>query len=104
MASLGLQGVIRGKPARTTISDEARLARRIMSTGSSMRRGRMRFGSRLHLRRNLGWFRLCCLRVRDPGMGGWFNKRRLLEPIGNIPPAEAEERYYAMLEQPAMAA
>jgi hypothetical protein len=29
---------------------------------------------------------------------------RLLEPIGNIPPAEAEERYYAMLEQPAMAA
>ena len=34
----------------------------------------------------------------------WFNHRRLLEPIGNIPPAEAEERYYAMLEQPAMAA
>ncbi len=25
----------------------------------------------------------------------WFNHRRLLEPIGNIPPAEAEERYYA---------
>ena len=34
----------------------------------------------------------------------WFNNRRLLEPIGNIPPAEAEERYYATLEQPAMAA
>lgn len=34
----------------------------------------------------------------------WFNKRRLLEPIGNIPPAEAEERSYAMLEEPAMAA
>ena len=27
----------------------------------------------------------------------WFNHRRLLEPIGNIPPAEAEERYYAKL-------
>jgi len=27
-----------------------------------------------------------------------------LEPIGNIPPDEAEERYYAMLEEPAMAA
>ena len=25
----------------------------------------------------------------------WFNNRRLLEPIGYIPPAEAEERYYA---------
>ena len=34
----------------------------------------------------------------------WFNNRRLLEPIGSIPPAEAEERYYAMLEKPAMAA
>ena len=34
----------------------------------------------------------------------WFNNRRLLEPIGNIPPAEAEERYYAALEQSAMAA
>ena len=34
----------------------------------------------------------------------WFNNRRLLEPIGNIPPAEAEVRHYAMLEQSAMAA
>jgi putative transposase len=34
----------------------------------------------------------------------WFINRRLLEPIGNIPPAEAEARYYAMLEQPALAA
>ena len=24
----------------------------------------------------------------------WFNNRRLLAPIGYIPPAEAEERYY----------
>ncbi|MBN9137327.1 MAG: IS3 family transposase, partial [Phyllobacterium sp.] len=34
----------------------------------------------------------------------WFNNRRLLEPIGNIPPAEAEKRYYAMLDEPAVAA
>jgi transposase InsO family protein len=34
----------------------------------------------------------------------WFNNRRLLEPIGFIPPAEAEERYFAMLNDPAMAA
>lgn len=34
----------------------------------------------------------------------WFNNRRLLEPIGNIPPAEAEERYYAMLDEQPMAA
>jgi putative transposase len=33
-----------------------------------------------------------------------FNNRRLLEPIGYIPPAEAEDRYYAMMEPTAMAA
>ena len=34
----------------------------------------------------------------------WFNNRRLLEPIGNIPPAEAEAAYYAALTQQAIAA
>lgn len=33
-----------------------------------------------------------------------FNHQRLLEPIGNIPPAEAEARYYAQAEPPAPAA
>ena len=34
----------------------------------------------------------------------WFNHRRLFEPIGNIPPAEAEARYYAQIASQAMAA
>ena len=34
----------------------------------------------------------------------WFNNRRLLEPIANIPPAEAEARYHAQFEDVAMAA
>ena len=34
----------------------------------------------------------------------WFNNRRLLEPIGNIPPAEAEANYYATLQELRMAA
>jgi putative transposase len=34
----------------------------------------------------------------------WFNNRRLLEPIENMPPAEAEARYYAQANEPAMAA
>ena len=34
----------------------------------------------------------------------WFNNRRLLEPIGNIPPAEAEATYYTELETHAVAA
>ena len=31
----------------------------------------------------------------------WFNNRRLLEPIGHVPPAEAEAAYYTALEEPA---
>lgn len=34
----------------------------------------------------------------------WFNHRRILEPIGNIPPAEAEQQYYAMRDKVPMAA
>ncbi len=34
----------------------------------------------------------------------WFNHRRLLEPIGNIPPAEAEARYYQQRETLSVAA
>jgi putative transposase len=30
----------------------------------------------------------------------WFNNRRLLEPIGNIPPTEFEEMYYCARENP----
>ena len=34
----------------------------------------------------------------------WFNNRRLLEPIGDIPPAEFEQAYYDQLEGQAIAA
>ena len=34
----------------------------------------------------------------------WFNNRRLLEPIGNIPPVELEEAYHRSQEAPAMGA
>ena len=34
----------------------------------------------------------------------WFNNRRLLEPIGNIPPAEAEANFYAAMERADIAA
>lgn len=34
----------------------------------------------------------------------WFNNRRLLEPIGNIPPAEAEAKFYTALERSDIAA
>ena len=34
----------------------------------------------------------------------WFNHRRLIETIGDIPPVEFEAMYYGRQETPAMAA
>jgi putative transposase len=34
----------------------------------------------------------------------WFNQRRLLEPIGDVPPAESEMAYYQQQEESAMVA
>lgn len=34
----------------------------------------------------------------------WFNHRRLLAPIGNVPPAAAEATYYRQLGESAKAA
>jgi putative transposase len=34
----------------------------------------------------------------------WFNNRRLLEPIGYVPPAEFEATYYRSQQSPAAVA
>ena len=64
----------------------------------------------------IGLFKIEVIRPRGPWKGvvdveyatlewvDWFNKRRLLEPIGNIPPAEFEMKYYRQLEESAMVA
>lgn len=48
----------------------------------------------------------CCMAIEYVTLEwvDWFNNRRLLEPIGNIPPAEAEAAYHAALTPSAMAA
>ena len=64
----------------------------------------------------IGLFKTEVIRRRGPWRGldavefatlewvDWFNNRRLLEPIGNIPPAEAEARYYSENREHATAA
>ncbi len=64
----------------------------------------------------IGLFKTEVIRRRGPWRGieavefatlewvDWFNHRRLFEPIGNIPPAEAEAHYYAQIAGQAMAA
>lgn len=50
------------------------------------------------------WRTIEAVEFATPEWVDWFNHRRLLEPIGNIPPAEAEANFYAALEQRAMPA
>ncbi len=55
--------------------------------------------------RRLGpWRSLEAVEIATLQWVDWFNHRRLLEPIGNIPPAEAEATFYAELETCAVAA
>lgn len=55
--------------------------------------------------RRLGpWRSLEAVEIATLQWVDWFNHPRLIEPIGNIPPAEAEASYYAELESRAVAA
>jgi transposase InsO family protein len=56
------------------------------------------------IHRRGSWRTMEAVEFATLGWVDWFNNRRLLEPIGNIPPVEAEERYYAMMEETAVAA
>ena len=56
------------------------------------------------IRRSGPWHSLEAVEFATLEWEGRFNHRRLLEPIGNIPPAKAEARYYAQTEDIARAA
>ena len=56
------------------------------------------------IRRRGSWRSLETVEFATLDWVDWFNNRRLFEPIGNIPPAEAEARYYQQIETLAMAA
>ncbi len=48
------------------------------------------------------WRRLEAVEFATLEWVDWFNHRRLLEPIGHMPPAEYEEQYHQRHETPAM--
>ena len=56
------------------------------------------------IRRRSPWRSLEAVEYATLEWVAWFNNHRLPEPIGNIPPAEAEARYYAAGKAPALAA
>lgn len=52
------------------------------------------------IRRRGPWRHLEAVEFATLDWVDWFNHRRLLEPIGYVPPAEYEARYYEALRQP----
>lgn len=50
------------------------------------------------------WRSFGAVEYATPEWVDWFNNRRIVEPIDNMPPAEAEERYYAALQKQPIAA
>jgi len=46
------------------------------------------------------WRNVTYVELETLGWVAWFNHRRLLEPIGNVPPAEFEELHYQNQEGP----
>ena len=49
------------------------------------------------IRRKGPWRTLEAVEFANAGVGGLFNTRRLLGPLGDIPPAEFEAQYYAQV-------
>ncbi len=56
------------------------------------------------VRRRGPWRSFAVVKLATLEWVDWFNNRRLLEPIGNVPPAEAEARCCAQAEAQALAA
>ncbi len=55
------------------------------------------------IRRRGPWRSLEAVEFATLDWVAWFNTQRLLDPIGNVPPAEAEARYHAQIGAPALA-
>ena len=56
------------------------------------------------IRRQGPWRHLEAVEFATLDWVSWFNHRRLLEPIGHVPPAEYEMAYYQQQENPAVGA
>ncbi len=54
------------------------------------------------IRRRGPWRNLDAVEMATLEWVDWFNNRRLLESIGDIPPVELEQQYYRIQEEPAM--
>lgn len=106
MRQMGLKGAVRGKPVRTTASDKSAVCpldhvHRQFHAPAETINGL--YKAELIHRRG-PWRSFEALEFATLEWVDWFNNRRLMGPLGNIPPAEAEHRYYTSLDCPALVA
>ena len=118
MRHLGIQGVVRGKRIRTTIRGsqyvsiryterlaEAGIEPSVGSKGDSYDNALAETINGLYkaelIHRRAPWKTKASLELATLEWVHWFNHHRLLEPLGYIPPAEAEAQYYQQLERQA---
>ncbi len=50
------------------------------------------------IHRQVPWKTKASVELATLNWVSWYNRQRLLGPIGDIPPAEAEQRYHERLE------
>lgn len=81
LAEAGIEPSVGSVGARMTMHDHAETISGLYKTELVHRQGPWRNMQDLEMA-TLGWV-------------DWFNNRRLFGPIGNIPPAEVEENFYA---------
>ncbi len=86
----------------TDTLDEAGIAPSVGSVGDSYDNALAETINGLYktevIRRNGPWRNIEEVEFATLEWVDWFNNRRLLEPIGNIPPAELEQVYYEKQE------
>jgi transposase InsO family protein len=104
MRTLGLRGVVRGRAWTTTTQADiaaGRPADLVHRQFTALRPNQLWWRtSREVIRRKGPWRTLEAVEFATLAWVDWVNHRRLLGPIGFVPPAEYEARYY---EQAAVA-
>jgi transposase InsO family protein len=92
MKRLGIEGVRRGAKCWTTIRDNV-----LAETINGLYKTEV-------IRHRGPWKNIDEVEYATLDWVDWFNNRRILEPIGNIPPAEYELMYYQHIEESSEAA
>ncbi len=108
MRAQGLRGVVRGRRCRTERLAEAGIEASVGSRGDSYDNALAETINGLYkaevIYRRGPWKNMEAVEYATLEWVDWFNHRRLLEPIGHVPPAELEAAYYRQLEESAKVA